>query len=82
MDSDNRFVYYYDESKQRKDSSGELVAPISLVFENISGHYPTGDDDGEKLPWYWTQKHCDWRNQNLGYSPKEALEIVLSSMFA
>ena len=82
MDSDKRYIYYYDVCKQRKDSNGEFVAPISIVFENVSGHYPTGSGGNGSQPWYWTQKHCDLQNEEMGYTLLEAMKLLDTSMFA
>ena len=80
MESGKRYVYFIDVTKQRKHETGVLVAPVSLVFEDVAGHFPTGSDGHE--PWYWSQEVCDERNARFGFSPTEADEIVASSMRA
>lgn len=67
---------------------------VSLVVENEHGHSPTGDtpEGGQVEPWYWghetdakkslevAEKIADDYNRKNGIEPKEALEILASSM--
>lgn len=64
---------------------------VSIVFEHESGHFPTGDwpyegKPGQRAPWWWGNDFNDARaiaeeqNERLGISPREAAEIVASSM--
>lgn len=67
--------------------------PVSVVIEDISGHYLTGDADwrerpGARRPWIWgptlkdAEAACEEQNRQLGVSPERAFEIVTSSMRA
>jgi hypothetical protein len=60
----------------------------SLVTEGQPGHAPlTGNGPGAS-PWYWgktyaeAQRVCAGQNAKRGISPKDAAEIVFSSMAA
>jgi hypothetical protein len=61
----------------------------SVVTENEPGHTPLrGDPATLQAPWYWgktldeAEATCDRMNrERFGLSPREANEIVLSSMF-
>jgi hypothetical protein len=66
---------------------------VSIVFEYESGHYPTGDDAwiagdaSKRKPWFWghsyeeAKKVAEATNQErLGLSPREAADIVTTSM--
>jgi hypothetical protein len=57
---------------------------VSVVFENLSGHYPTGGQGKE--PWYWgldyiTAKKVEKeQNKRMGLSEKDVCEIITKSM--
>jgi hypothetical protein len=66
---------------------------VSIVFEYEAGHYPTGDDawikgdHSKRKPWFWgsqlneARKTAEDMNQRrLGLSPREAADIVTTSM--
>ena len=66
---------------------------VSIVFEYEAGHYPTGDDawiagdPGKRKPWFWGHDLTaakkiaeDMNQQRLGLSPREAADIVTTSM--
>lgn len=78
-----RFCYYIPPGQS--DVNGFIP---SLVNENEAGHSPmTGRGEGS-APWYWGKtyeeacKNCDEYNLKMGVSPKEAMEIVASSIRA
>jgi len=77
-----RYVYYYNESKQFKNDQGDLVAPISIVVKNVSGHFPTGSGGSGSEPYYWTQEVTDKANAKLGFSPIGVILVIDSSMQA
>jgi hypothetical protein len=63
----------------------------SVVFEHESGHFPVGDwpydgKPGTTAPWFWghdldkANEMADEMNGRLGIGPREAAEIVASSM--
>ena len=80
MESGKRYVYFLDVTKQRKhETLGVLVAPVSIVFENVAGHFPTGSGEGSEA-WYWSQDVCDEKNADRGFSVIEVFKIVDSSM--
>lgn len=60
----------------------------SLVTEGEPGHAPLTGKGSCAAPWYWgktyeeAQRVCDKENDKLGVTPREAAEIVLSSMLA
>ena len=66
---------------------------VSLVFEDVVGHYPTGSwpYDGtpdQRAPWFWGKTYeeakqvCASQNfTDLKLTAEEALKIVTSSMF-
>ena len=67
---------------------------VSIVFENESGHFPTGGAGTGKEPWYYGnirdaatsyEEACrtaeEW-NASRGISPEEAQKILDSSMTA
>jgi len=65
----------------------------SIVFENESGHFPTGDwpyegKPGQRAPWFWGPTYADAvaaaddMNERMGVTKKDAFEIVNSSMKA
>lgn len=57
---------------------------VSIVFENDSGHYPTGGDGIE--PWFWgmtfeeAEETAAFENEKLGLTSTAVWEIVSSSM--
>jgi len=66
---------------------------VSFVFEYESGHYPNGDDawiagdHSKRKPWFWGSDYNeakkvaeDMNQQRLGLSPREAADIVTTSM--
>lgn len=64
---------------------------VSVVFENISGHIPTGTwpyegKPGQVLPYFWgddyktAKEQAKRQNERLGLSSREAHEIVAHSM--
>ncbi len=63
----------------------------SVVYENIPGHFPTGDWPytdvrAQKLPLFWgpsfaeAKVQMDLVNQRIGVSPKGASRIISRSM--
>jgi hypothetical protein len=74
----HRWVYWLDETKPEPGRDGSFA--VSIVFENVSGHYPTGG--GDRAPWYWDRETCNAKNQQRGFTEEQAFEIVSSSMFA
>ncbi|HSX22376.1 MAG TPA: hypothetical protein VLE97_06325 [Gaiellaceae bacterium] len=67
---------------------------VSIVFEHEPGHYPTGDSDwitdpSKRKPWFWGHDYAearkcaeDMNQEKLGLSPKDAAQIVTTSMVA
>lgn len=59
----------------------------ALVFEDEPGYYPAVGRDGGQ-PYYWgqtieeAQRACDAANEELGLTPDQAREIVISSIAA
>jgi hypothetical protein len=66
---------------------------VSIVFEYEAGHYPTGDDawikgdHSKRKPWFWGHNYEearkvaeDMNQQRRGLSPREAADIVTTSM--
>ena len=71
---------------------GEGFRP-SVVFEDVSGHFPNGTwpyegKPGQSRPWFWgfdlqqAKRICDEKNAELGITKEEATRIVASSMGA
>jgi hypothetical protein len=67
------------------DESGSHIP--SIVVEDVAGHYPMKGQGYHATPWTWgknyddAQRVCDaFNKERLGISPKEAAEIVGSSM--
>jgi len=65
---------------------------VSIVKENVPGHYPTGSwpyegRPDQRMPYFWGKTYedacatADAMNAKLGLTKEEALKIVLSSMF-
>lgn len=76
LNSGKRYAFFLDRSK-RKEYTGW---PVSIVFENTAGHFPTGH--GETMAWYWDDDTCALENEKLGHNTKAVLDIVASSMGA
>lgn len=66
---------------------------VSIVFEYEAGHYPSGDDawlagdHSKKKPWFWGHSYEEARKaaeninrEKLGLSPRQAADIVTTSM--
>lgn len=60
---------------------------VSIVFENESGHYPTGGDG--KDPWFWGMTYeeaeetaAEQNETKLGLTASDVWHIVASSMGA
>lgn len=68
------YIFWRDESKQRKDEHGQLVAPVSIVFEDESGHSVMPDE-------FWTEATCKANNNLRGLNDAEVDRILISSMF-
>ena len=75
----HRWIYWLDEMQTTKGADGELLNRVCIVFEGISGYYPTGGFDG-KEPWWWNQETCVHANAEMGIDVMEAFEILDSSM--
>lgn len=75
-----RWVYWLDKSKPCLEGRPN-AHPVSIVVENESGHYPTGQGDLQ-MPWYWDDTTCETKNRELGFSPGEVFNIVESSIIA
>lgn len=60
----------------------------SFVEEDEPGHWPMIGKGELAEPWYWghdlarAKQICDEANAKLGLTPKEALDVVVSSMAA
>jgi len=76
IQSGRRYVYWLDLSVKPVDGKHR----VSLVFENETGHFPTGTAEMQE-PWYWSDEICKSKNKELEYSEQEVLDIVCSSMF-
>jgi hypothetical protein len=74
-----RWVFWLDKTKPDPDDPNAYR--VSVVFENRSGHYPTGGEVMDKRPWYWDEATCRAANAERGYSVLEEFEVVGSSMF-
>ena len=74
----HRWCYYLDQSQPSPDNPDWFR--VSIVFEGVSGHFPTGGNDKE--PWYWSQETCNRRNKLLGYNAEEVMKIIDSSIAA
>jgi len=70
-----RWVYWVNEVS---DKNGDFYC--SLVFENVSGHYPTNWNWGKD---YATAVKCaaEMNKQRRGYDDETVQEILGSSMF-
>lgn len=61
---------------------------VSIVVENESGHFPTGDspEGGDRMPWYWGKTYeeakavCAEQNAKRGLSEEDVFAIITSSM--
>jgi hypothetical protein len=63
---------------------------VSVVIEDVDGHYPTGDLDWKardhKEPWFWgmtyheAEQTAAEQNAKLGYSERDIVEIINSSI--
>lgn len=64
---------------------------VSVVVENESGHFPTGDWPYEgkvdqRVPWFWgatyegAMKICAAQNEKLGLTPEDVIAILGSSI--
>ena len=64
---------------------------VSVVFEDKSGHYPTGNwpytgAPSETMPYFWgddyefAKRVCAEQNAKMGISEEVAFDIVTSSM--
>jgi hypothetical protein len=73
-----RWAYWLDEGHPSPDNPDWFR--VSIVFEGVSGHFPTGGDDKE--PWYWSRETCKRRNKLHGYTELAVMEIVGSSIAA
>jgi len=71
----NRWVYWINEADRRPDGT----CRVSIVIENQSGHFPTGENGKE--PWYWGKETCKLKNAERGFDEMTAYKIVSSSMF-
>ena len=79
-----RWCYYVPEGQC--DEHGYTP---SVIIENVPGHFPLrGDPKKHQAPWYWgltlatARTACENANLGLKVSPKEALKILSSSLFA
>jgi len=58
----------------------------SLVFENVTGHWPMLGQGEHAAPWVWgktlaeAQQACDHNNKCLGLTHDAAMKIVMSTM--
>ena len=66
---------------------------VSIVFEGVAGHYPTGNwpyegKPGQTVPYFWgntleeAEAACDDANKARGISAEEAFKIVSTSISA
>jgi len=63
---------------------------VSVVFEGVTGHYPTGDLDAtapdHKEPWFWGATYDEAEqvaaeaNQALGHNEADVVQIISSTM--
>ena len=58
------------------------------IHEDEAGYRPMRGKGIGAMPWYWgtsheqCQRHCDTYNKEAGYTEKDVMEIVTSSMRA
>ncbi len=74
-----RWIYWLDEMQTTKSADGELLNRVCIVFEGVSGFYPSGGFDG-KEPWWWNQETCDQANAKRGIDVMTGFQILDSSM--
>lgn len=67
---------------------------VSVVFEGVDGHFPTGDWPyqglpSQKAPWFWGGNDYEFakrvaadQNVKMGLTEEDAFKIVTSSMAA
>lgn len=80
-----RFCYTIPSSTPSTPGSGFRV---SLVVENVQGHFPTGNtpEGGDVAPWYWgptradAEAICATHNATLGHADHDVAMIIVSSM--
>ena len=77
---DKQWVYWLDLTNPHDPPDGTYR--VSIVFENESGHYPTGGgkSDPLKAPWYWDEETCKRANAERGFDEVATSRIVCSSM--
>ncbi len=80
--NENRpYAYWLDQSGESKEGpGGTRLYRVSLVFENESGHFPTGGSI-EVIPWFWNQETCAAQNEKRGLNEERVHEITSSSIF-
>jgi len=72
-----RYCFWLDRTNPQ-NVCGETVFPVSVVFEGVHGHFPTGGRGTQ--PWYWHETACVQANAERGLSEHDVAEIVGSSM--
>jgi hypothetical protein len=75
-----KWVYYINKAQPHPED--RTLFRVSIVIENERGHYPTGNADDKREPWYWNEETCKMKNEERGFSEVQVFEIVSSSMFA
>lgn len=75
----HRWCYWLDQSHPEPGHTDRFR--VSIVFESVSGHYPTGNEAEHKAPWYWDKATCERMNEERGLSETDTEEIVISSIF-
>lgn len=83
MSERKRTAYFVDETMKTPDG----YIP-SVVTEGEPGHVPLKGNGDHSSPWYWghdiakAKEIAAKANADLGLTPEDVLEIVLSSMSA
>jgi hypothetical protein len=80
---ESRWCYYIPEDQY--DEHGYIP---SIVTEGQPGHAPLAGNGTASRPWYWGKTleeaiaRCTAENAALGISPRDALDMLFSSMQA
>lgn len=84
MNEGRPYCFWLHQAGESQENPAGPDAPrlyrVSLVFQDETGHFPTGGGDVE--PWFWDEATCKRMNQErLGLDEEAAFKIVASSMF-
>jgi NAD-dependent oxidoreductase involved in siderophore biosynthesis len=77
------FCFYVSGTLVPQDGQEGLIP--SIVYENISGHFPLSGGKPDDGPWVWGPSYAEAKqqereaNERIGVSPERAMDIVSSS---